>query len=409
MRRRIRAILADEHLSRLGRSGITYSAASGLGGVAGLLFVLVGARWEGEGAVTALTLALGIASAYTAIGGVGAAALTYRMAALDPIEGVRHWRTGSRYRVATSPGLVLLAALLFSLRDFDARTGILVALGAATNYATEPSVSLLTGRGRIRLVSGLGLAQKVLPLLLLLAPVGIGPAYLIGSTTTSVVALVLARRLVTDHGRVPMRVLFSQGWALGMVGVGDAIQGRGLALVLAIVGREALATTMAVPTSLTSGLGVMGYAAQYPTVALLGTERDLDPKGRRALRAVSAVTSVAIFMIALGTLGLYSLWVNDSFTIGQVLLLAAAPAISTLGSTQLVIQNIRLRFQLMIVTTISGAAAVIVFTLLASPFGVGALSASVAAAEAVRLVVGAAANRVSPASGGSAYAAAPNG
>lgn len=373
--------------SRLSRGALTFTAASAASGVAGIGFVVLGSRWFGSRPVGALNVAVGAASIYTALFGGGASVLTYRMSALSVAEGARHWSTATLYRAVSSSGLIMAFGVLFGSRGIDSRDGWLFAFAAVTNYISEPSVSFIAGRRQLGLVSGLVVGQRVIPLAAMLAgqgAVGLGLSYFVGSCATSSVAVGLAIRSRERHGHVPFRSFLSRGWALGVVGLGDSIQGRGISVLLAILEKASLLNALAVPLSITSGLASLGYSALYPSTAILGSDKAVDEHAVRSFWRLTLIVAAAMLVGGLSLLFLVeSLRISTIGFVPVVVLAAVAPC-SVLGTYYVTMHGLRMRFAAMAVATNCGAVATVAMTALLCGFGAVGVAMAAVGAELAR-------------------------
>jgi O-antigen/teichoic acid export membrane protein len=272
-----------------------------------LAFVVLLARRYPISVVGSYGVGLAYYALFAAFTGAGFAPIIYRETAADPVEGERLFRLVVAWKLRLS-GFLLLGAIPVMLISGGSRaTFVLVVLGGCTNYASDPALSYLSGRLRFGIVGIVGVAQRSMPLVMLLglhawhSPLLPAISYFVGASSTSLYIIRVAglrrRRLVFDGGAV--RQVLRLSWPLAAASLGDAVALRITTLFLGLF-RGATVTGSYTPiASVASGAGSLASAAFQPLIAVLG-DRDLVSVSARFIRATAALFVALLVGAAFG-------------------------------------------------------------------------------------------------------------
>jgi O-antigen/teichoic acid export membrane protein len=217
--------------------------------------------------------------------------MIYRETASNPARGedLFHLTVGFRLRLAI---LMLGGGMLVMFLIGGSRFSFMwVVLGGATNYISDPALSYLSGRLQFGLVGAIVTAQRLIPLVMLVALAGWtsdilpGACYFVGATTTSLYALGAAglqrRRLGFDRKAVFQALHVS--WPLAALSLGEALAIRITTLLLGLLRGAALAGVYTPIASLTYGAASLAMAAFQPLIPVLA-DRDMPSISRSIVR-----------------------------------------------------------------------------------------------------------------------------
>jgi len=285
-------------VTRVLRFGAVQAGATLISSICQLAFVIFLARWYSIGVVGAYGVALAYYALFSAFTGAGFTAIIYRETAGDPDEGKRLFHLAVAWRLRLSVFLLVGSLPVMLLTGGSRTTFLFVVLGGVTNYVSDPALSYLAGRLRFVLIGIIGVVQRGLPLILLLAfapwqaPILPGVFYFAGAVSTSLYILGAARldrrRLTFDFAAV--RQVLRQSWPLATASLGDAVALRTTTLLLGLFGGATAAGAYTPIASLAYGGAGLAYSAFQPLIAVLGA-RERPALSHRLLWVTGALMS----------------------------------------------------------------------------------------------------------------------
>ena len=380
----------------MARRSSSQLAANMVGALCYLGFVLFATDRAGIEGAAAYGFTLGVTTIYTAAVGGGGRLLTLRAAASSSMQGSAMLIAMTKYRLATAIPLFLSGVVLARWNGIELSTAGLVALAGVGNYLGEPSSGFHAGSGRYGLVGVLTLGQRVLPLALVAVVPGwaaFGAPYLIGSWVTTVVSMVMASEARLSAGSAPaIRDLIGSGSRLAVTSIGDAVQNRGIPLILGLQGAVVAAGLLTPALAVVSAATSVAHVGLQPLIATVGGRTDdIQLTGSAVVYRILGVVAILIgsgTTLALVTLRATHPSVPPELSPLACGLLGVAVTASTLGSYAQVRLTLLHNFSGMASASASGAIMLLVLVPIGfATSGLMGVVLALALAEAARTLV----------------------